>query len=88
MSDMVDAFRAMTEESKERRAKNRDSSAALLRQHSIAFEEKNGGAHLVISDNASLTVDFWPGTGKWKCRGSGQTGRGVFALLKRLGVRP
>jgi hypothetical protein len=74
-------------ESAERRAKNRQSSAEMLAERGIQFETKNMGAHLVVSHDGKV-ADFWPGTGKYIPRGGGRPGRGVFNLLKLLGVKP
>lgn len=74
----------MAQESIERRAANRQSSADLLRERGIKFDSKNDGAHLVVSHGEHV-ADFWPGTGKFILRG-GRAGRGVFNLLKRLGA--
>ncbi|SUD77836.1 hypothetical protein [Pseudomonas putida] len=73
-------------ESAERRAKNRQSSAEVLAQHGVQFEPKNLDAHLIVS-HAGKVVDFWPGTGKYIPRDGGRPGRGVFNLLKLLGVK-
>ena len=73
------------EESKERRASHRETSAKHLADRGVAFLSKNGGAHLVVSHDDEV-VDFWPGTGKFIPRNGGKPGRGVFNLLKRLGV--
>ena len=72
-------------ESAARRADNRASSAEVLAKHGVTHEVKNGGAHIVVS-HADKVVDFWPGTGKFIPRGAGRPGRGVFNLLKLLGV--
>ena len=74
-------------ESVERRAKNRQSSAEILAERGIQFETKNMGAHLVVSHDGKV-ADFWPGTGKYIPRGGGRPGRGVFNLLKLLGLKP
>jgi hypothetical protein len=74
-------------ESAERRAKNRQSSAEMLAERGIQFETKNMGAHLIVSHDGKV-ADFWPGTGKYIPRGGGRPGRGVFNLLKLLGVKP
>lgn len=76
---------AMKQVSQERRAANRESSAELLRQRGVAFEEKNDGAHLVVRHGRKV-ADLWPGTGKYSVRGSGVYKRGVFRLLNDLGV--
>lgn len=65
----------------EKRAVNRDSSAEVLRAKGVDFTTNNEG----FADN--LTVDFWPGTGKWIVRGGKKAGRGVFNLLKEGGVK-
>jgi hypothetical protein len=74
-------------ESAERRASNRQSSAEVLSEHGIQFEPKNMGAHLIVSHDGKV-VDFWPGTGKYIPRDGGKPGRGVFNLLKLLGIKP
>lgn len=79
-------FEAHNEASKARRAFNRERSAKLLTNHSVQFESKNAGAHLVVT-HGSRTVDFWPGTGKFAFRKkSPKYHRGIFKLLNMLGV--
>ena len=68
------------EESKERRARNRQNSAALLTGEGFAFESKNRDAHLIVEG----LVDFWPGTGLWIVRGETAQHRGVRSLIKWL----
>ena len=62
---------------------NRQSSAGLLRRHGVVFSEHNRGAHLVVYGDR-VVVDFWPGTGKYIVRESGEKGRGVKNLLTLL----
>lgn len=83
-NDLGDDFRAMRERSKEKRADNREQSADVLKRAGVAFVSRNRGAHLIVKHNG-IRVDFWPGTGKWSSYG-GRTSRGVFELLKYLGV--
>lgn len=71
------------QESKERRAKNRVSSAEILKSHNIEFESKNGGAHLVIR-LPDRVIDFWPGTGTFIDRKHNRNDRGVFSLIKKI----
>lgn len=73
-------WRAVRQAGQEKRADNRDSSAQMLREAGVAFESKNGGAHLIVRGNGAV-VDFWPGTGLWKVRGSTQQRRGIRKLL-------
>ena len=75
----------LTQESIERRASNRESSATLLTERGIVFEAKNSGAHLIVK-HGDKVADFWPGTGKFIVRG-GKQGRGVFNLLKKIGYQ-
>lgn len=84
MSDMGDDFRALREHSQEKRAGNRESSAEILKRAGVDFTVHNRGAHLIVR-HGGIRVDFWPGTGKWSSRG-GRNDRGVFKLLKFLGV--
>jgi hypothetical protein len=82
---------AMKEAGKQRRAGNRESSAALLSERGIAFQSKNDGAHLVVS-HAGKVADLWPGTGKYRIRRPGGKGevyrRGVFNLIRELERTP
>lgn len=84
--DDSDMWRAHKEESQKRREFNRNSSAQILRDKGIAFDEKNLGAHLIVKHDGKV-ADFWPGTGKYQVRGTGKYKRGVFNLLKDLGVK-
>jgi hypothetical protein len=83
-SDMGEMFNELRDLSKAKRAENRVASAKILSEKGLDFYTRNDGAHLIVS-HESGTVDFWPGTGLWKVRG-GKRGRGVFKLLKHLGV--
>lgn len=80
---------AMKAIGKERRSRNRESSAELLREAGIQFESKNDGAHLIVN-HAGNVADLWPGTGKYRVRKPGGKGeqyrRGVFNLMRDLGI--
>lgn len=86
MSELGEIYGAMHEAGRERRASNRESTPDVLRAHGIAFEVKNGGAHLIVNHNNKV-ADLWPGTGKYQVRGSGKYRRGVFNLLRDLGAK-
>lgn len=90
MDDWRGFGEAMKQASQERRAGNRESSPQVLRDHGVAFETKNDGAHLVVR-HAGKVADLWPGTGKYRVRRPGGKGeqyrRGVFNLLRDLGVQ-
>lgn len=77
----------MKEQSRERRADNRENSADLLRQRGVAFEVKNDGAHLIVRHKGKV-ADLWPGTGKFRIRPGDKYQRGVFRLLEQLGAAP
>jgi len=81
--DLGATFRAMAEHSKQKRAGNRENSAAMLTAAGVVFESKNEGAHLVVHHHTGM-IDFWPGTGLWIVRGVKYKGRGVRKLLQRL----
>ena len=51
-----------------------------LNDHSIGFDVKNQGLHLIVEGQNSL-VDVWPTTGKWICRSTRQQGFGLRELL-------
>lgn len=84
MSEAAEIFPDLKAESKERRSNNRCRSTGMLTGLGLQFEIKNDGAHLVVRHNG-LTVDFWPGTGKYIPRTpKAKHGRGVFNLIKLL----
>ena len=88
MSEAAEIFPDLNALSKQRRATNRERSCAMLRYLGVQFEAKNDGAHLIVRHEGQ-TVDFWPGTGKFIPRKPGSRhGRGVFNLLKYLGIDP
>lgn len=85
MGDMIDGFKDIQEVSRKKKENNRSRSAELLDDNKIEYTSNNGGAHLIVK-SGKHTIDFWPGTGKWKVR-KGITSRGVFKLLKHLGAQ-
>ena len=80
MGDVGDMYNELKQHSKNKRAKNRASSAEILKEAGIKFDEKNFGAHLIVFTGGAA-IDFWPGTGKWIVRAGGE-GRGVHELIK------
>lgn len=80
MSEMAEIFSDLKELSQRKRADNRKASASILSRSGVVFENKNGGAHLVVSAGRA-TVDFGPGTGLWIVRGSPARRRGVRKLI-------
>jgi len=84
MGDVGEDMRVMhdvlREESKARRANNRDKGPEHLRAAGISFVSKNNGAHLIVAER----WDFWPGTGLWKDRLTPTQGRGVRNLVRAI----
>lgn len=83
-NDDVALYQQRRIEGQLKRAANRQQSAQILKRAGVAFVTRNMGAHLTVT-HGERSVDFWPGTGMWIDR-SGPKGRGVFKLLKHLGV--
>ena len=79
---MKEIYKAMKEDSKKKRERNRNSGPALLEKHSIVFESKNGGAHLIVEGSKGF-VDYWPGTGRWSSR-TGIKGFGAKNLINAI----
>ena len=89
MGDQAEIWVGHRQRSAEKRASNRKTSAGVLRAQQIDFTSHNDGAHLVVADAHALlghghVIDFWPGTGLWKVRGSPREGRGVRTMIKFL----
>jgi len=85
MGDMAEGFKDMTAMSKSKRAHNRKSSKEILDRYEVSYTSHNGDAHFIVT-HGTCVVDFWAGTGKWHFRKAGGKGRGVFQLLRRLGI--
>lgn len=83
--NLWEAFKERRGAMREKRAANREDSAALLRERGVAFETRNGGAHLIVT-HEDRTADFWPGTGLYVIRDGSGRGRGVMNLLRTLRV--
>lgn len=81
MSDMGEMWNDIKKDRQEKRANNRDQSAALLQRAGVVFESKNIGAHLIVLAGPK-EVDFWPGTGLWIVRGTKDKRRGVRKLIE------
>ena len=75
----------MKEHTKAKKLSNLEHSTQLLIDKGVEFESKNGGVHLIVSNNG-IIADFWPSTGKFQIRGKGYS-RGVKNLLNQLKVK-
>lgn len=100
MSEIGDDFKALREHSRAKKQANQKGSTDALESYGVAFTKHNGGVHLIVR-HEGRTIDFWPSTGKWRERMDGtaegsflmtnaakREGRGVFKLLKALGIKP
>lgn len=83
MSEDGEMWAEIRREGQEKRAKNRETSTTKI----MDWAKENNGvvmkfneAHLRINER----FDFWPGTGKYLDRITGQYKRGVFNLIKDL----
>lgn len=81
--DIGATFRALRLASQEKRARNREHGATLLKEAAIPFEERNGGAHLIVG-HPGYIYDYWPGTGYWKSRETGISRRGILKLIAKI----
>ena len=87
-SDMREFWKDVKARGQEARQANRDNAPRLLAEYGIPFVSKNDGAHLIVKRHPH-TVNFWPGTGKWKFRTSQKYGHGILNLIRELeGSKP
>lgn len=79
----MDTGEMWKEHKKERRAKKEDNH-----KKSIALLEERGIKYRILSkENVHYRVgdwDFWPSTGKFYNQKTGEKGRGVFNLIKKV----
>lgn len=80
MSELGETFAALREHNREKKIENHASSIALLDKHGVQYETLTEH-HLRIGE-----FDFWPSTGMYIQRKTKRRGRGIFGLLRRLGV--
>lgn len=84
MNEVTEMWREWKKMKKNAAAQRRGDAPYFLRAAGIPFTEHNGGAHLIIESHLGYT-DFWPGTGKWRTRGTfAITGFGIKALLEYI----
>lgn len=81
MSDIGELYSALKEVQRDKKIKNIESSLALLRARSIEYKVCNVGNHHTL---VAGRYDFWPSTGLWQDRKSGERGRGVLNLIKLI----
>lgn len=70
---------------REKKESNREWSTQHLKDEGIVFESKNNGIHLIVYvPDSELKIDFWPSTGKWIPRDTGDQYRGIRNLIKYI----
>lgn len=86
--EMTDSemWAAWKKRGQDKRASNREDSARLLTEAGIAFESKNGGAHLIVNGGHHGTFNFWPGTGLWMRNGAKSATRRNYGVRNLIHV--
>ncbi len=85
-SEIGEDFAALKKDRQAKKLRNKQDSTDILLTNGLEFDSHNNGVHLVVKHNGNF-VDYWPSTGKFIFRGTKVTGRGIFNLLKKLGVK-
>jgi len=80
-SELGELYAAWDEHKKEKKQNNQKSSVAILEEKGVKFERLSD-THLRVAE-----YDYWPSTGLFIHRKTQKRGRGVFGLLKKLGVQ-
>lgn len=81
--DIAKMFADKRQQSKQKRAANRNASKKVLQQFNVQYQECNNGAHLIIQ-NKEETIDFFPGTGLFIVRNTDKRARGIKCLILYL----
>ena len=81
MSEEKEFWDSFKEEKKNRKDSNLDKSVAILENNGVVFR-KLSEYHFRVDER----FDYWPSTGKFIEIGTKKDGRGVFNLLKKLGI--
>lgn len=84
MSEIGEMWNDIRKERQEKRHFNQLSSTEILRCAGVRFKSFNAGVQLNLED---FPYFFWPSTGLFIHRETQQRGRGVFKLLKKIGVK-
>ncbi len=80
MSEVAEMFRDLKKISQEKKANNEKNSLNILKQNGIEYKVLNEASkHYRVMD-----FDYWPSTGKFYNQKTGEKGRGIFNLIKRI----
>lgn len=87
MNEVTEMYKDWRKMKQTASAQRRENAPEMLDKAGVSFTEHNNGAHLIIESHLGYT-DFWPGTGKWKTRGTfAITGFGIKTLLEYIDPR-
>lgn len=76
-----DIWRDIRQARKEKKQSNTEQSLALLQRKNIPYRTLDATVrHYRVSE----VWDFWPSTGKFRHMRTGESGRGVLQLIKKL----
>jgi len=81
MGEVGEMWNAEKERSQNKRQSNRDYAPDRLKEEGVSFQEKNLGAHLIVTTEDGNKIDYWPGTGKFIQRKNNKSGRGIQQLI-------
>lgn len=77
MGELSEFYHSWNEQSKQKRKSNREN--ALIQLQNYDFKLLNNGSHIQF-----VNFDFWPGTGLFRHRVTGKSGRGIKNLIRKL----
>lgn len=85
MGDMGDMWRAVKPQMKEQSKKKKDLNLeyAHKKLQELGIDYLDYGYHFAVI-SGDKTYDFWPTTGKWCLRNSGNYKRGINGLIKAI----
>ena len=84
MSDLIETYEFMREQSRAKKLKNKEFSTILLDKMGVDYDVFNNGVHLKVY-NDDETIDFYPSTGTFMINGVKK--RGVMKMLKYMGLK-
>lgn len=83
VEEHVQFFKNRRKANQRKKAHNRENSPKMLKEAGVQFRSCNDGLHLIVQ-GPKEAIDFWPGTGKWRERGTNITRYGVRGLIKYI----
>lgn len=83
MGDLGEEFKAFREWKRERNADRFVKNIEILKNCEYSFEIKNCGEHYIYR-GSTVTINFWPSSGKFRSNDSKIVGVGIDKFLKIL----